>query len=332
LPEKPDGTGAQVSLSPKANLSPSKHDASSSQILSLAEALAAARKEIDSQGSKMRHLEEMLKQERKARETAEQRARVLMEQTLSRGTGDGTAEEMEVSIGAEGPFDQATPMDDSDRSSIKSGASDDTIMIGRDSAYNPAESTVPVETSLQQRLTLVLVELDEMKQQMEGYKRRAETAEEERGTLAEMVTRIRQENAATSPNSRRLRSRSGRRGRSNDRAVKIAEDAMSAANGSAHYDLSDGADVKARGLDKSPTMTQEKHDALGSQRGQAGTSETATQPSKRQLQLLHHAMASAFDSDPRFAQAAPYASIIGVVLLGVGIMAYLNGWQGKTDR
>ncbi len=32
-------------------------------------------------------------------------------------------------------------------------------------------------------------------------------------------------------------------------------------------------------------------------------------------------------------QSAPYASILGVVLLGVGMMAYLNGWQkGVVDR
>jgi len=30
-------------------------------------------------------------------------------------------------------------------------------------------------------------------------------------------------------------------------------------------------------------------------------------------------------------QSAPYASMLGVVLLGVGIMAYLNGWQ-KMDK
>ncbi len=30
-------------------------------------------------------------------------------------------------------------------------------------------------------------------------------------------------------------------------------------------------------------------------------------------------------------QSAPYASMLGVVLIGVGIMAYLNGWQ-KMDK
>lgn len=33
-----------------------------------------------------------------------------------------------------------------------------------------------------------------------------------------------------------------------------------------------------------------------------------------------------------FVQGAPYASFIGVVLLGVGMMAYLNGWQKVVDR
>ncbi|KAJ5846180.1 hypothetical protein N7534_009849 [Penicillium rubens] len=30
-------------------------------------------------------------------------------------------------------------------------------------------------------------------------------------------------------------------------------------------------------------------------------------------------------------EASPYASMFGVVLLGVGLMAYLNGWQ-KMDK
>jgi hypothetical protein len=38
--------------------------------------------------------------------------------------------------------------------------------------------------------------------------------------------------------------------------------------------------------------------------------------------------------DPLLAQGLPYASMVGVVLIGMGLMAYINGWQpqGRVDR
>ena len=58
----------------------------SSQILSLAEALSAARKDLESQGARVRELEDLLRQERTARENAEERARKLEGQALKHDT------------------------------------------------------------------------------------------------------------------------------------------------------------------------------------------------------------------------------------------------------
>jgi hypothetical protein len=36
--------------------------------------------------------------------------------------------------------------------------------------------------------------------------------------------------------------------------------------------------------------------------------------------------------DQRLQAALPYASVIGVVLFGMGLMAYINGWQAEPPR
>ena len=103
LPEKPDVTRSSPSdPSPPSlkrgtterarsgtGLSPTSEE-SSSQILTLVEALASAKKEIDSQSARMRDLEEMLQKERQARELAEELAKQLeLQSSLSKANGHG---------------------------------------------------------------------------------------------------------------------------------------------------------------------------------------------------------------------------------------------------
>lgn len=63
----------------------------------------------------------------------------------------------------------------------------------------------------------------------------------------------------------------------------------------------------------------------------------ANPPSAIELRELGKAVSNAMaqkaqrgqrsSTQEQLAQTAPYASLIGVVLLGVGMMAWLNGWQ-----
>jgi hypothetical protein len=51
-----------------------------------------------------------------------------------------------------------------------------------------------------------------------------------------------------------------------------------------------------------------------------------------QFNDLERAVATAlasksYDRNEMLLQSAPYASILGVVLIGVGLMTYLNSWQ-----
>lgn len=150
-------------------------------------------------------------------------------------------------------------------------------------------------SKLQARLDTMLVEMNEMKQHMESYRQRAEFAEKERDadrkTLAEMVLRIRADD-------------SGRRSSSTERARSPAKALSSIAPPSEALkmldpEFDDTADVNCNITAIPPQLV------------------AALRPPGSQDQLLYH--------------SGPYASMLGVVLIGMGIMAYMNGWQ-KTER
>jgi hypothetical protein len=252
-----------------------------SQILNLVEALTAAKKEIDSQGARVRDLEEMLRQEREARETAEMLAKRLeLESAASKM--NGVAKGGEGSI-IEDAFDPPTEPE---------------------SSSTPAESTTEsVETSttrLQQKLELMLTEMNEMKQQMELYRQRAETAEAERDsdrkTLAEMVDKIRSDERSRPARSVEPFSNNGPSTSVDE--VRTTE-LVSTLETLLHKSSQDG-EAKAN------TLRLEKPTAIYMSR----------MPSNDQL--AYH--------------TGPYASMLGVVLLGMGLMAYMNGWQHKIER
>ena len=68
------------------NASPVR-EGNSSQIMSLVEALATSKKEVDAQGARLRDLEEMLRKERQARELAEDLAKRLEHQLAEKSSG-----------------------------------------------------------------------------------------------------------------------------------------------------------------------------------------------------------------------------------------------------
>ncbi|RMZ81244.1 hypothetical protein DV737_g2543, partial [Chaetothyriales sp. CBS 132003] len=171
LPEKPDG-GAKTSPN-------------NSQMLQLIDALSVAKKELDSQATRVKQLEDMLKEERSARAHAEERARCLEHASVARPVG-----QVEQAVDAS----SASPADEHDTA---------------------------------QRLDATLADMQRMKAEVDGWKRRADAAEV---PLEHVVTTV-------------LRK----------------------------------------------------------------------------------------DENGEVLVSAPYVSMLGVVLIGVGLMAYLNSWQ-KTDR
>ena len=174
----------------------------SSQILSLVEALTTAKKEIDSQGDRVKQLEVLLTRERKARESAEERARRLLKVHSPEATNghlDNTVDEEAF----EPPLDTAEAIDrglaigyhlDADLSNSSSDTSSITTILPPPSKTKSPEElqgeTKAVDASatrLKERLELMVLEMDEMKVSMESCSRRAEAAAEERSSLRVVV-------------------------------------------------------------------------------------------------------------------------------------------------
>ncbi|TKA64605.1 hypothetical protein B0A55_10299 [Friedmanniomyces simplex] len=180
LPEKPDVARAladpvirpllrrdDTALPGSSSSSPTRPD-HSGDILRLCEELKLAKGELSNQSERMKSLESELAHERTARESAEERA-----QRFERRDSPTKNDERAVSA-----FDEAV------------------------SPTSPPSSPPDLQTQLD-RLT---ASMDEMKQQMERYRQRAETAEVERDearqSLAEMVEQKRRENADRGVNGR----------------------------------------------------------------------------------------------------------------------------------
>lgn len=266
----------------------------SSQIITLVEALASAKKEIETQSTRMRDLEEMLQKERQARELAEDLARRLELQSLEPKTNSHEGSNVEgfiIEEAFEPPYD---PVQNKELDGIESGLQQTDIDTQRIS-----DST----SLLEQRLETMLVDMQELRDQMDSFKHRAETAEAERDsdrkTLADMVERIRSDELAR-------KSSSTERGRSpitDQIATKTLLDVTSDSLNTTLAPL-----LQKVGLGNGH--------AEGAERPAAGT--LSRPPGGQDLQLYH---------------TAPYASMIGVVLIGMGLMAYLNGWQPPSrDR
>lgn len=307
LPEKPDVAKAVEAIlhpslrrtdteRPKSNGSPVRLDGSPHQINLLAEALTNAKKEIESQSAKLKDMEDRLAQERLARESAEERARRL--------EGVPLTERSESAM-------QSDPV----HGALTNGFMEPSreLILDTNEAAVDANRAIGDDTAarLQKRLELMVVEMDEMKQQVEKYRRRAETAEAEadndRRTLAEMVEKIRNDEAERANKSEAKQRR------------------RSAGSGETDFVEDDGVDEKEMSdIAHQANGFVEAMKSLGKQHRETQAKEAPGKASDMQL-------AKTSDRGEQMANAAPYASIISVVILGMGLMAYLNGWQ-KVDR
>lgn len=319
LPEKPDmaRSHAHPSDSPSLKRSTTERPRSftngspvrqeqTSQVLTLVEALASARKEIDIQGARMRDLECMLQREREARETAEELAKRL-EQESAESRANGLTFAGNNSENAPSGTSGSTLEDafDPPIEALEDEVSESIgVAVTKDSVPT-IEETEASTSLLQQRLNFLVVEMNEMKQHMEAYKRRAENAEAERDaerlSLAEMIQKARETEEETHRQStRRDRSRSGT--------------VTSRSHSSADVDGSDG---KSSSLAPALQPTLEKNSL-------SSDSET---PTTTLLAGSPPCPGATGSKDQLVYQAAPYASILGVVGLGLILMTYLNGWQ-----
>lgn len=301
LPEKPDAPPRTTSDAfsplkrsdtekpkPISTSSPVSRD--SSQILSLIEALSSAKKEIDTQGARVKELEELLRQERAARESAEERAKMLE----ARPVLDDRKTKAEKEVTASSELLSKTLEDSQNVAAEPNNSIVTPEVSGAFDTQHP--------TQLQRRVETMVEEMEGMKKQLVSFKERAETAEavasESRKTLAEMIETLRQERAEK------------------DRVFPTL------------------SKTDTHGQD--PLTIISGHPALmengSAEIGVGGPSAQHFDPmTTKELDEAPTALAKQWHRRKFMEDASPYASMVGVVLLGVGLMAYLNGWQ-KLDK
>lgn len=309
LPEKPDVARSQGDVpslkratterpkSGPSNASPIRQD-NLSQIIQLTEALNSAKREIDTQTSKMRDLEGMLQRERQAREAAEELAKRLEDDAHSRMNGSSKPQiEDSTLVEAFEP-----PSEHTGEGNAQAKETQTTTQL---------EASEDRTNSLQSQIDNMLSEMKGLREQVDNYKKQAEQATSERDadrkTLAEMVQHIRQrdEEAAALKAAARARTRSKSSGRERSATVTAREPSRgrSVAN-RADGEATSLPSIDEDALDDKPTLSR------------ANTITPAPRsPSKRAA------------SDQALLDSIPYASMMGVVLLGMGLMAYINGWQ-----
>ncbi|KAJ5095640.1 hypothetical protein NUU61_004996 [Penicillium alfredii] len=313
LPEKPDAPPRSGSdaFSPLKRIETEKSKSTatgspvsrdSSQILSLIEALSSAKREIDTQGARVQELETLLRQERAAREWAEQKAQKL-EMGSALENGDIKTDET-VDVPSEPEPEIKLEHRDSETAAKPNGS------------ILPSEASKPVDasqdssaeiktTQLQRRLESMMEEMEEMRQQMASFKERAVKAEDEsarsRTSLAEMIETLRQERAEKAS----VAIASTKSETQSHEATKISPG------------NSVSSDDRTVQFKKQSPRIQCLDPVSSSQSKDLDPAATAFAAQRHRHRLLE--------------EASPYASMFGVVLLGVGLMAYLNGWQ-KLDK
>ena len=300
LPEKPDVPSLKRGPTerPKSgppNTSPVRQD-NLSQVIQLTEALHNVKRDFDSQAAQLRELEAKLQEERAARHLAEDLAKRLEESSHSYTNG-----------AAKAPIDEPANVVPEDIVPV----TEDAEATKSSSVLESADATA---LALQSRIDSMDSQMQEMKSQMEQWRQRCEVAESERDadrkTLAEMVVQLRAEEARrVAQESTRSRSRRNRKDSEPEeptKAIATAE-ASKVDEGLAQSQL-DGVDSTSE-LGDDPTLS--RANTITPLNSRAGSS----------LQGRHHLQAG-----------LPYASMMGVVLIGMGLMAYINGWQAPPAR
>ena len=167
---------------------------------------------------------------------------------------------------------------------------------------------------LQARLDLMVKEMDEMKMAMESYKRRAEDAEEGRKSLAEMVESL-------------------RAGRALNTVVPAIDDDDSTLLGDSEADSASGPRKHNRSRDTDPAaVSSQPHPPQLNGSAVVGNIQRELEKTMSNVLQQQQRQWSGSGEGGRMVHSAPYVSMVGVVLIGVGIMTWLNGWQPGGEK
>ncbi|KAF2110183.1 hypothetical protein BDV96DRAFT_615479 [Lophiotrema nucula] len=308
LPEKPDAHQPSLRRSdtekPKSNSSPIRSDPPM-HLNSLTDTLSSVKKELENQNIRVRDLEAMLTEERRAREDAEERANRLERESLKERKSSDTS-----SVIGDHESDVTITPEEGNGAPVENGSISPNI--------------ADIATArLQQRLDLMMSEMNEMKQQMENYRLRAEIAEAEnathRKTLAEMVEKIRQDEAKKMSKDAKRRSHSDS---GLDREASAA-----GVDGLVDGDDAEEGEITIINEDAEEDVAGALLKRLGMQNGSAIHHDTSAISDK----LANSLTTGPPNRSEMMAHGAPAVSILTVVAIGVAVMAYLNQYS-KVER
>lgn len=299
LPAKPDAASSlrrSDTERPKLG-SPVRSDA---QMSTLTEALTSAKKEIESQSVRLRDLEAMLTEERRAREDAEERAARLERESSKEPQEDEFKH-------ANGDIHEH-------------GDESEEVQTTAQESGSASQDTTDATARLQQRLELMMTEMSEMKQQMERYRERAETAEADRKSLAEMIESIRRDNARTSSREARRRSRSN-----SNPSRELGHTGHDGSEDEHEAEEGEIMIIKDKDLDEDNTeeILRRAHMPNG-HAVENGTEKSSTKPSNVLITQQHGR------SDLMY-HGGPVGAMVAVVAIGVAVMAMLNQYP-KVER
>lgn len=334
LPEKPDAARPSsteasslkrptTERSKPASTSPVRQDNNNlNQILLLTEALNNAKKELDNHTARVRDLEEMLSKEREARLHAEDMIHKMEESNHAKTNGSAEAPLVNGHSELDKAFDP--PAEQTPNGAVESPAG------GSDPSSGPhqPDKAEALAAAFQARIDSMASEMKSLREQLEAFRRRAEIAEAERDadrkTLAEMVLQIRRRDEEEKRRAAERRSRSpaknmGRASSFDATQEKAAAAAAAGMNGSAAAAMPAGAAAQRDGDAAAGAYCED-----GAPIALPTLSRASTIKSAGGVLTVQGGQPQ---QDARVLQALPYASMIGVVLFGMGLMAYLNGWQ-----
>ncbi|CAK7201618.1 hypothetical protein SEUCBS139899_004326 [Sporothrix eucalyptigena] len=325
----PAGAAAAGSPLPNSSTSPIRSDVMG-QVLQLTDALNTAKREIVTQSTYVRELEEKLHREQEARRYAE-------ELYTSASAANGAPKREEATL------EEAFSPDSKKEAEADASTTDDD---------DDSEKEDSADAAFRARLDSMMTEMEGMKRQLQVFQERAEKAEAERDadreTLAQMVQRIRQrdeedakkaaaaealaaaaavstaataaanttsssadasipEKTAASRSLSRGRGRKGADTKTADAALRDISNGQAKTTVTASKAADEDDPLDSTALSRSDTITPA---SLASKRGASGGQ-----------------VANKVTHDATVLHGIPYASMVGVVLIGMGLMAYINGWQ-----
>lgn len=246
----------------------------------------------------MRDLEEMLNKEREARILAEGMMQKMEENSHSKVNGVASPPLLNGHAELENAFEPPADRPATPETGIVAESPEEK------SPSQPDKLEV-LAADFQERIENMKSEMTGLREQLEAFRQRAEKAEAERDvdrkTLAEMVQQIRQRDEAEK--------------RAAERRPHSPLQALSPPASPVKT-----LDLGPASLPNSAVPEATQHDGPADEPVEVPSLSRAN-TIKPSTALLTPAQ------DPALIQALPYTSMIGVVLFGMGLMAYLNGWQ-----